>query len=207
MSGLPRPIGPRLVLATHNPGKVREFTHLLAPHGIGIVTAGQLGLPEPAETGTTFEANALIKAHAAATASGLTALADDSGVVVHGLDGQPGVYSADWAGPGRDFAPAMRRVVEGLEERFGSFAAADRRAAFVAVLCLCWPDGEHRFFRGEVAGEIVREPRGPSGFGYDPIFRPLGHDLTFGEMTAEAKHAISHRRRALDALLAAMGGN
>ncbi len=196
--------GRRLLVATHNPGKLREFEFLLGPHGIEVVGAAALGLPEPEETGATFEANALLKARAAAEATGLPALADDSGVCVRGLDGAPGIHSARWAGPDRDFDLAIRRVLDALAERHGSFAAADKRAAFVAVLCLCRPGADHRFFEGRVEGTLVDTPRGARGFGYDPIFVPDGHARTFAEMTAEEKHAISHRRRALDAFLAAL---
>ena len=194
----------RLLIATHNPGKLREFEFLLEPHGLEVVGAAAFGLPEPEETGITFEANALLKARAAALASGLPALADDSGIVVAGLDGAPGIHSARWAGPERDFDQAITRVLDGLAQRFGSFAAADKRAAFVAVLCLCRPDGDHRFFEGWVEGTLIDAPRGARGFGYDPIFVPAGHALTFAEMTAEEKHRISHRRRALDAFLATL---
>jgi XTP/dITP diphosphohydrolase len=196
--------GKRLLVATHNPGKLKEFEFLLAPHGIEVVGAASLGLPEPEETGTTFAENALLKARAAAAATGLPALADDSGIVVHGLGGEPGIHSARWAGPDRDFDVAIRKVLDGLTQRFGGFAAADKRAAFVAVLCLCRPDGSHRFFEGRVEGTLVDTPRGARGFGYDPIFVPDGHRKTFAEMTAEEKHAISHRRLALDAFMAAL---
>lgn len=194
----------RLLIATHNPGKLREFEFLLEPHGLEVVGAAAFGLPEPEEIGITFWANALLKARAAALASGLPALADDSGIVVAGLDGAPGIHSARWAGPGRDFDQAITKVLDGLAQRFGSFAAADKRAAFVAVLCLCRPDGDHRFFEGRVEGTLIDAPRGARGFGYDPIFVPAGHALTFAEMTAEEKHRISHRRRALDAFLATL---
>lgn len=194
----------RLLIATHNPGKLREFEFLLEPHGLEVVGAAAFGLPEPEEIGITFEANALLKARAAALASGLPALADDSGIVVAGLDGAPGIHSARWAGPERDFDQAITKVLDGLAQRFGSFAAADKRAAFVAVLCLCRPDGDHRFFEGRVEGTLIDAPRGARGFGYDPIFVPAGHALTFAEMTAEEKHRISHRRRALDAFLATL---
>lgn len=196
--------GGRLLVATHNPGKLREFEYLLAPSGVEVIGAAALGLEEPAETGDSFEANARLKAEAAARATGLAALADDSGIVVAGLNGAPGIHSARWAGPQRDFEQAIRKVVDGLKDRFGSFAAADKRAEFVAVLCLCHPDARHRFFEGRVAGELIEQPRGAAGFGYDPIFVPHGETRTFAEMTAAAKHAISHRRRALDAFLAAL---
>lgn len=196
--------GKKLLIATHNPGKLEEFGFLLAPYGIEVEGVAALGLPEPEETGATFAENALLKARAAAGATGLPALADDSGLVVYGLDGEPGIHSARWAGPARDFELAIRKVLDSLSRRFGSFEAADKRAAFVAVLCLCHPDGHHRFFEGRVEGSLVDAPRGARGFGYDPIFVPDGHDRTFAEMTAEEKHAISHRRLALDAFVAAI---
>src|SRR5215469_4064005 len=188
--------GDRLVIATHNPGKRAEIAALLAPFGVGAIGAAELGLPEPEETGTTFESNAALKALAAANASGLPALADDSGLVVPALDGAPGVYSARWAGPGRDFARAMTLVEERLAER------SDRRAMFVAALALAWPDGHVECFRGEAHGALVFPPRGNRGFGYDPIFLPEGGTLTFGEMAPEEKHAISHRADAFRKLVA-----
>lgn len=193
--------GERLVLASHNPGKLAELRDLLADHRVEVVSAAALGLPEPPETGASFAANARLKAHAAAAASGLPALADDSGLVVRGLDGQPGVHSARWAGPERDFIRAMARVRAGLIERFGSFEAADRRAAFVAALCLAWPDGHDELVEGEVTGEIVDPPRGSGGFGYDPIFLPTGEKRTFAELPLSAKQALSHRGRALRKLV------
>ncbi len=196
--------GGRLVLATHNPGKLREFAALLEPLDVRLVAAGELGLPEPAETGDDFAANARIKARAAAEASGLPALADDSGLAVTALDGAPGVHSARWAGPGRDFARAMRRIHDLLATRFGRFADADRRAAFVCVLALAWPDGETLTFEGRVAGELVWPPRGSGGFGYDPLFVPRGEARTFAEMTAEEKARFSHRAKAVDELLKAV---
>ncbi len=200
---LPRRLAPgRIVLASHNPGKLREFDELMAPFGYDVVSAGSLGLPEPEETGTTFEANAELKARAAAEASGLPALADDSGFCVAALDGDPGVYSARWAGPEKDFAMAMRTIEEKLQAA-GATAPENRRSSFVAVLCLAWPDGEVAFFRGEVEGTAVWPPRGTGGFGYDPMFLPDGESRTFGEMSAEEKHgwarpdrALSHRARA-----------
>lgn len=193
--------GGRLVLATHNPGKLREFEAWFAPRGIELVAAGALGLPEPEETGATFEANAEIKARAAAESAGQVALADDSGLAVAGLGGAPGVHSARWAGPDRDFALAMARVRDELIRHYGSFEAADRRAAFIAVLCLAWPDGHIEVVRGEVAGTLVDPPRGSGGFGYDPMFRPGGSTLTFGEMPPADKQGLSHRARALEALV------
>jgi len=204
-----RPLAPgRLVIASHNEGKVREITALLGPYGVEPVSAGALGLPEPAETGTTFAENARIKALASATAAGLPALADDSGLEVTALGGRPGVYTADWAerqwfeGPkGRDWYMAMGKV-EGLLARIGP--DADRSAAFVCTLCLAWPDGETALFEGRAEGTLVWPPRGTLGFGYDPVFQPLDATLTFAEMPPEEKHAISHRARAFEALVAAL---
>jgi XTP/dITP diphosphohydrolase len=193
---------PRLVLASQNPGKLAELRALLTPHGVAITSSGELGLPEPAETGATFAANARLKAHGAAQASGLPALADDSGLEVHGLGGAPGVHSARWAGPERDFAKAMARVRDELRLRFGAFARADRSAAFVAVLCLAWPDGHDELAEGRVEGELVDPPRGSGGFGYDPMFVPEGGDRTFGEMAPADKQRLSHRARALRRLVA-----
>lgn len=194
-------VEPRLVLATHNPGKLEELRELLAGRPVEVVSSAALGLPEPVEDGTTFAANAALKARAAATASGLPALADDSGLAVRGLDGRPGVHSARWAGPGGDFGQAMERVCRELALRFGSFDVADRHAEFVAVLCLAWPDGHEEFAEGRVAGEIVAPPRGRGGFGYDPIFQPLGSSATFAELPRATKQAQSHRGRALRRLL------
>jgi XTP/dITP diphosphohydrolase len=178
--------GDRLVVASHNQGKVEEFSALLAPFAIDAVSAGALGLAEPEETGASFEANAALKAKAAAEASGLPALADDSGLVVPALGGAPGIYSARWAGPAKDFRVAMERVHAELGDR-------DRSARFVAVLALAWPDGALELFRGEVAGGLVWPPRGERGFGYDPIFVPQGGVATFGEIDPSEKHKISHR--------------
>jgi XTP/dITP diphosphohydrolase len=192
--------GGRLVIASHNPGKIAEIDALLAPYGVVTVGAGALGLPEPEETGATFEENAVLKARAAAEASGMAALADDSGLVVAALGGAPGIYSARWAGPDKDFRVAMDRVQRELGE---SQRPGDRRAHFVAVLALAWPDGEMTMFRGEAHGRLVWPPRGERGFGYDPIFMPDGYDETFGEMGADLKHLISHRARAFAKLVAA----
>jgi XTP/dITP diphosphohydrolase len=192
----------RLVLASHNPGKLAELRALLAPHGVEITSSCELGLPEPAETGLTFADNARLKAHAAAQASGLPALADDSGLEVQGLDGAPGVHSARWAGPERDFAKAMARVRDELTKPAGTFAEADRSAAFVAVLCLAWPDRHEELAEGRVEGELVDPPRGSGGFGYDPMFVPEGESRTFGEMAPADKQRLSHRARALRQLLA-----
>lgn len=189
--------GQRLVIASHNAGKVREIGALLAPFGVETVSAGALGLPEPEETGDSFEANAELKALAAAQASALPALADDSGLVVNALGGQPGIYSARWAGPAKDFAAAMRLVEDGLAGK------DDRRAHFVAVLSLAWPDGHVESFRGEAHGTLVWPPRGTRGFGYDPIFVQAGRDLTYGEMDPDEKHRISHRAEAFARLVAA----
>jgi XTP/dITP diphosphohydrolase len=194
--------GARLVVATHNAGKLREMGELLARYGVETVSAGELGLPEPAETGHMFAENAALKAHAAARASGLPALADDSGLCVHALDGAPGLFSADWAGPGKDFAPAMARVERELKRR----GATDLGAHFVSALVLAWPDGHDELFEGRVFGALVFPPRGTRGFGYDPIFLPDGETRTFGEMSADEKHGfahaagLSHRARAFAAL-------
>lgn len=188
--------GEKLVAATHNKGKLAEIADLIAPHGIAAVSAGDLGLPEPAETGHMFAENAAIKAHAAAKAAGLPALADDSGLCVLALDGAPGLFSADWAGPGKDFAPAMARVERELARR----GAADRRAWFVSALVLAWPDGHEELFEGRVHGALVWPPRGAHGFGYDPMFVPDGENRSFGELTRAEKQAHSHRARAFAAL-------
>lgn len=187
--------GGRLVIASHNEGKVREIRALLAPFGADVVSAGALGLPEPEETEATFIGNALLKAHAAAKAAGLPALADDSGLAVTALGGDPGIYSARWAGPSKDFALAMRRVEDGLAGK------SDRSAKFVCALALAWPDGHAETVEGTVRGELVWPPRGTHGFGYDPVFVPTGHDITFGEMDPDAKHAISHRADAFKQLV------
>jgi XTP/dITP diphosphohydrolase len=194
--------GRRLVLASHNPGKLVELAELLGPHGVEVVSAASLGLAEPVEDGTTFTDNAQLKAHAAAAAAGLPALADDSGLMALGLDGAPGVYSARWAGPERDFGAAMARVRDELNRRFGGFPAADRRAAFVAVLCLAWPDGHAELAEGRVEGVLIDPPRGTGGFGYDSMFQPAGLDRTFGELAPPEKHGHSHRGRALRQLVA-----
>jgi len=196
--------GGRLVIASHNPGKVREIGALLAPYGVAVVAAGELGLPEPEETGKTFAENAALKARAAAEASGLPALADDSGLTARALGGQPGIQSARWAGEPRDFGAAMERVERELAASAPPGTAPDRRAAFVCALCLAWPDGALRCFEGRVEGTLVWPPRGTRGFGYDPIFRPEGERLTFGEMAPERKHAMSHRARAFAQLVRAV---
>jgi XTP/dITP diphosphohydrolase len=193
---MPRQIAPgeRLVIASHNPGKIEEIEALLARYGVVTIGAGALGLPEPEETGASFEANAALKARAAMQASGLPALADDSGLVVPALAGAPGIYSARWAGSGKDFRVAMERVQRELADQ-------DRRAQFVAVLALAWPDGEVALFRGEVEGRLTWPPRGERGFGYDPIFVLEGYRMTFGEMDPAFKHQISHRARAFAKLV------
>lgn len=201
----------RLVVASHNPGKVREIRDLLAPFGLDVVSAGELDLPEPEETGATFAENARLKARAAAAAAGLVALADDSGLSVDALGGAPGIYSARWAGPEKDFAAAMRKVEDALAVA-GATTPEARRARFVCVLSLAAPTGETADFVGEIHGTIVWPPQGEKGFGYDPVFRPQGHERTFGEMTAEEKHgwrpgareALSHRARAFRALARAL---
>src|SRR6266702_345283 len=185
--------GERLVIASHNPGKVDEIAALLRPFGVETIGAGALGLPEPEETGASFEENAALKARLAAYAAGLPALADDSGLVVPALGGAPGIYSARWAGPTKDFRAAMERVHRELGEK-------DRHAHFVAVLALAWPDGEIALFRAEVQGRLTWPPRGELGFGYDPIFVPEGYEMTFGELDA-AKRRISHRARAFEKLV------
>lgn len=189
--------GGKLVLASHNPGKLREIVDLLAPYGIDVVSAGALGLPEPEETEATFIGNARLKAVAAAQASGLPALADDSGLEVMALNRDPGIYSARWAGPTKDFAQAMARVLDLLK------GSDDRRARFVSALALAWPDGHCDEFEGDVWGDIVDAPRGSKGFGYDPIFRPDGYSITFGEMDPAHKHEISHRAVAFRQFVAA----
>ena len=192
--------GGRLVVASHNPGKVREIEELIRPFGLRPVSAGDLGLPEPEETGVTFAANAILKARTAAVAAKLPALADDSGLVIPSLGGAPGVHSARWAGPDKDFAVAMIRVQRELGD------ATDRRAHFVCALALAWPDRHVEVFEGRVDGALVWPPRGARGFGYDPIFLPEGGNLTFGEMEPAAKHAVSHRALAFAKLMAGCFG-
>ncbi|MGQ3675936.1 RdgB/HAM1 family non-canonical purine NTP pyrophosphatase [Xanthobacter sp. TB0139] len=192
----------KVVIATHNAGKLKEMRELLAPYGIELVSAAELNLPEPEETENTFAGNARIKAEAAARAAQLPAFADDSGLAVEGLGGAPGIFSARWAGPEKDFAAAMAKVHHALEAT-GAKSGAERAARFVSALCVAWPDGHVEEFLGEVKGEIVWPPRGEKGFGYDPVFQPEGHTRTFGEMNAEEKHGLpplgeglSHRARA-----------
>ena len=197
-----RRITGRLVIATHNPGKISEMRELLAPYGIAAVSAGELGLPEPEETGDSFAANARIKALAAAKAAQTAAFADDSGLVVDALDGAPGILSARWAGPAKDFAAAMTRIERLLQER-GAAAPSQRAAHFVSALCVAWPDGHVEEVEARADGTMVWPPRGSAGFGYDPAFLPEGHSRTFGEMTSQEKHGLpplglglSHRARA-----------
>ena len=184
--------GMSLVVASHNPGKVREIRDLVAPHGLKTLGAAELGLPEPDETGTTFAENAILKAEAAARASGLPALSDDSGLVIDALGGAPGIYSARWAGPDKDFRIAFARIEEELKKS----DSPDRRAHFVCALALAAPGEKTEVFEGRVFGSLTFPPRGDKGFGYDPIFLPEAHRFTFGEMNPDAKHAISHRARA-----------
>ena len=202
--------GGKLVIATHNAGKLKEISALLAPYGLDCISAGALGLPEPAETGTTFIANALIKAEAAAKASGLPALADDSGLSVAALGGRPGVYTADWAQrqwfegePGRDWYMAMGKV-EGCLQALGPDTPRD--AWFSCVLALAWPDGENAVYEGRVDGTLTWPPRGEMGFGYDPVFVPTGSTLTFAEIAPEEKHKVSHRADAFAKLVAGQFG-
>ncbi|HEY6632395.1 MAG TPA: RdgB/HAM1 family non-canonical purine NTP pyrophosphatase [Rhizobiaceae bacterium] len=200
------PKGTKIVVASHNDGKLKEFADLMEPFGLEAKSAREYGLPEPEETGTTFEENAYIKAHAAAKATGLPALSDDSGLMIDALQGAPGVYTANWAETPdgtRDFGVAMQRAEVAMQE-VGAVEPAQRKGRFVAVICLAWPDGEAEYFRGEAPGTLVWPPRGDKGFGYDPVFMPEGHGRTFGEMPAEEKHgwkpgqeeALSHRAKA-----------
>jgi len=197
-----RPLTGRVVIATHNGGKLVEMRDLLGVYGVEAVSAADLNLREPEETGTTFAANARIKAQASAQASGVPALADDSGLVVDALDGAPGIYSARWAGPGKDFGHAMEKIEGMLRER-DAFTPQQRAAHFISVLCVTWPDGHAEEFEGRVDGSLVWPPRGNAGFGYDPMFLPDGFGLTFGEMSRDDKHGLppngqglSHRARA-----------
>jgi XTP/dITP diphosphohydrolase len=190
-----RRIAGRLVIATHNPGKLAEMRHLLAPYGIDAISAGELGLPEPDETGMTFRDNARIKAQAAA-ATGLPAFADDSGLAVEALAGAPGIHSARWAGPDKDFLRAMETIEEKLRER-GAATPDRRRAHFVSALAVAWPDGHGEEFEAQVDGVLVWPPRGNQGFGYDPMFLPEGHERTFGEMSSDEKHGLPPRGRGL----------
>jgi XTP/dITP diphosphohydrolase len=199
---MPRRITGQLVIATHNPGKLAEMHELLAPHGVTAISASELGLAEPDETGTSFAANAKIKAVAAASVAKLPAFADDSGLVVDALDGAPGIFSARWAGPSKDFNAAMTRIERLLAER-GATEPERRRAHFVSALCVAWPDGHLEEVEARVDGTLVWPPRGTAGFGYDPMFLPDGFERTFGEMASIEKHGLpplgmglSHRARA-----------
>ncbi|MGY8958190.1 MAG: RdgB/HAM1 family non-canonical purine NTP pyrophosphatase [Alphaproteobacteria bacterium] len=189
--------GDQLVIASHNAGKVREIDDLIRPFGVSALSAGDLGLAEPIEDGDSFKANAIIKALAATRVSKLPALADDSGLAITALGGEPGIYSARWAGENKDFNAAMARANTALDGQ------ADRSAAFICALALAWPDNHVECFEGRVSGDIVWPPRGDRGFGYDPVFRPTGFDITFAEMEPVAKHRISHRAKAFEQLVAA----
>lgn len=193
---------PRIIVATHNAGKLAEIRALLAPFGTEVISAAELGLPEPEETERTFVGNARIKAHAAARAAGLPALADDSGIAIDGLDGAPGVHTADWAETpdGRDFVIAMTRAWDALE---AAKAPEPRTARFLSTLVLAWPDGHDEVFEGALEGRCVWPMRGAEGHGYDPMFQPEGHEITLGEMDFAEKNRISHRARALSKLVAA----
>ncbi len=191
----------KLVIASHNPGKVREIADLLRPHGMDVVSASELDLPEPEETEDSFAGNAELKACAAAEAAKLPALSDDSGLCVHSLGDHPGVYSARWAGPDKNFGAAMGKIEEMLQELGPK---TPRNAFFVCALSLAWPDGHVETFEGRVDGTMVWPPRGENGFGYDPVFMPVGHDITFGEMEPNIKHAMSHRAHAFGKLIKAM---
>jgi len=192
----------KLVIASHNQGKVREIEQLLGPYGVEPLSAVDLDLPEPEETGTTFVDNAALKARLAADLSGLPAISDDSGLCVDALEGRPGIHSARWAGPGRDFGAAMERI---HEELLAKGPEAGRNAHFICALAVCWPeDGQSECFEGRVDGLLVWPPRGDRGFGYDPMFQPIGKDETFGEIDPAAKHAMSHRADAFRKLVAAL---
>ncbi len=208
--GIPDLKGGELVIASHNPGKVREIEGLLRPCGVSVLAAAGLGLAEPVEDGDTFEANALIKARVVAEASGRPALADDSGLVVAALDGAPGIYSARWAGPEKDFAAAMQKIEDALGQKgIGAGDRDARRAHFVCVMALAWPEGigGSVTFEGRVHGHVVWPSRGDNGFGYDPIFMPEGRKITFGEMEPAEKHLISHRTNAFAKMVATCFGN
>jgi XTP/dITP diphosphohydrolase len=193
--------GDKLAIASHNAGKVREIADLIRPLGVSVVSASELDLAEPVEDGTTFQANAIIKAKTATMASGLPALADDSGLAITALGGAPGIYSARWAGADKDFNAAMAKV----EQELGG--ATDRSAAFICALTLAWPDGHTETFEGRIEGVLVWPPRGSRGFGYDPVFQAEGRDITFGEMDPVEKHSISHRAKAFASLVAACFGS
>ena len=193
-------IGQKIVIATHNKGKLEEFAELLKPHGVTTFSAGGLSLPEPEETEDNFRGNAKVKALSAMTHSGLIAIADDSGLCVDALGGDPGVYTADWAGPTRDWNMAMRLVEEKLQAA-GAATVAERKGQFKCTLCVMWPDGVERYYEGVAPGTLVWPPRGQLGHGYDPVFVPDGQEQTFAEMTHDKKNSLSHRGRALELLL------
>lgn len=195
--------GQKVLIATHNAGKLEEFREILAPFGVDVVSAGDLDLAEPDETETTFEGNARIKAKAACDATKLITIADDSGLCVDALHGDPGVYTANWAGPSRDWMMAMRTVEEKLQAA-GAVSPAQRIAQFMATLCVMWPDGHEVFFVGKVPGHLSWPPRGKLGHGYDPVFVPDGETQTFGEMSHEKKNTLSHRARAVDLMVKAL---
>lgn len=197
----------KLVLASHNPGKLKEIAELLAPFGIEAISAGSLGIEEPEETGATFAENASLKALNSAKASNQIALSDDSGLCVDALDGVPGIYSARWAGPAKNFASAMQKIKTEIEKCDTPQKRASRQARFVCALALAWPDGHVEIFEGSVEGELVFPPRGDRGFGYDPIFVPDGESETFGEMNPTRKHEMSHRARAFDKLMSEAFGS
>jgi XTP/dITP diphosphohydrolase len=192
--------GEKLLIATHNKGKLEEFREILGPYGVEVTSAGELKLAEPEETENTFIGNARIKAKAAMEATGLITLADDSGLCVDALDGAPGVYTADWAGPNRDWMMAMRTVEEKLQAA-GAVAPAQRGASFNCTLLLMWPDGEERIYVGQAPGHLNWPPKGAFGHGYDPVFVPEGFDISFGQMSHDQKNKISHRARALEKMM------
>ncbi len=195
--------GEKVLIATHNAGKLEEFREILAPFGVNVMSAGELGLIEPLETEATFEGNARIKAKAAMAATGFITISDDSGLCVDALNGAPGVYTADWAGPSRDWMMAMRTVEEKLQAA-GATTPEKRTAQFMATLCVMWPDGHEEFYVGKVPGTLSWPPRGTFGHGYDPVFVPQGETLAFGEMTHEKKNTLSHRARAVEKMVKAL---
>lgn len=196
----------KIVVASHNPGKIVEIAELLKPFGIDPISAADLDLPEPEETGLTFRDNAELKAMASATGANMIALADDSGLAVDALGGEPGIYSARWAGPGKNFMTAMEKIEHLLQEKQAN-NPSNRGAHFICALCLAWPDGHVEHFEGRISGTLVWPPRGDKGFGYDPVFQPAGFDQTFGEMPQNDKHAMSHRARAFELLTKACLAN
>jgi XTP/dITP diphosphohydrolase len=191
----------KIIIATHNWGKLEEFAALFRPYGIATVSAGEMGLPEPAETAHSFKGNARIKAEAAMRATGLVAIADDSGLCVEALDGDPGVHTADWAGPDRDWSMAMRIVEEKLQA-LGATTEEQRGCSFRCTLCVMWPDGQERYYEGAAYGHLTWPPRGGLGHGYDPMFVPNDYTMTFAELDPAEKNRISHRAKALEKLVA-----